>query len=158
MPRRVVALLVTAGLALAPLAARSADAMPAVREQAGVNYVSGGIGLDERAQLEALGTELSLRLTFALDTGSFLSDIPVRVVDGSGRVVIEATSEGPIFFAGLAPGVYTVEVGPPGEEQRRTVRIVAGRQTEASFFWRALAPGEDSGPLPTPGEAGGGAR
>jgi hypothetical protein len=155
MFRLVCFVAVTAGLALAPLAGRAAEAVPEVRDYAGVAYVSGGVGLEERAQLEALGTEFSLRLTFALTTRSFLSDVPVRVLDSGGRVVLEATSDGPILFARLDPGAYVVEAGPPDELQRRSVQVVAGRQIEVNFFWRPLDHGGEPDPVPRPEETGG---
>jgi hypothetical protein len=158
MSRLAWTLLVSAGLALAPLASRAAEAMPEVRDYHGVAHVSGGVGLEERAQVEALGTEFSLKLTFALDTRSFLSDVPVRIHDGAGQLVLEASSQGPLFFAELAPGTYTVEVGPPEALQRRQVQVVAGRQTRVTFLWRAPDLGVEPGPQPTPEETGGGGR
>lgn len=154
MPRLACTLLLTAGLALAPLAAHPTDAMPEVRDHDGVAYVSGGVGLDERAQLEALGTEFNLKLTFALTTRSFLSDVPVRILDGTGRIVLEATADGPLFFARLAPGTYTVEVGAEDQLQRRAVQVAAGRQTQVNFFWRPIETGSEPEPVPSPEELG----
>jgi len=155
MFRLVCFVAVTGGLALAPLAAPAADPVSEVRDYAGVAYVTGGVGLEERAQLEALGTEFSLRLTFALTTRSFLSDVPVRILDSGGQAVLEATSDGPILFARLAPGAYVVEAGPPDELQRQSVQVVAGRQTQVNFFWRPIDHGGEPDRVPTQEETGG---
>ena len=155
MRRFLCSLLVTASVSFAtgPTGLRAADLLPEVRQQGDASYVSGGVGLDERQELEALGTEFNLKLTFALASRSFLSDVPVRVLDGQGQVVLEAISDGPLFFARLVPGTYTVEAGEPEAVQRKAVNVTAGRQTQANFFWRGPSAAEPE-PLPTPEELG----
>ena len=80
------------------------------REYQGIPYVSGGIGFEEREQLNAIGKNYNLKLVFAGKDGKWVSDINVEISDSSGKKVLNAASEGPWFFSKLPPGKYTVTV------------------------------------------------
>lgn len=108
-----------------------------VQEQQGVRYVSGGIGLDEREALRSLERNFNLKLTFAMDTGSYLAGIEVRIADGDGNPVLTAISDGPIFLADLPAGRYTVAVTAEDETQASSVQLDTGGQRELIFRWRA---------------------
>jgi hypothetical protein len=106
-----------------------------IRDYQGIRYVSGGIGLSEREELSALSPQFNLRLMFAVQRGSYLADVQVRILGAGGTVVLEARSEGPHFLTQLPPGRYTVEVSARDQTQRQTAQI-GTRQTRLNFFWR----------------------
>lgn len=108
-----------------------------IQEQQGVRYVSGGVGQDEREALRALENDFNLRLTFALDSGSYLAGIEVRIADGDGQPVLTATSDGPIFLAALPAGRYTVAATAEGETRESSVQLGADGQRELIFRWPA---------------------
>jgi len=107
-----------------------------VREDRGIRYVSGGIGVSERDELNALSHQFNLRLLFAVQAGNYLADVRVNISDTRGETVFSAKSEGPWFFVQLPPGAYTVDVDALGRTQGQTVRISGGRQSRLNFFWR----------------------
>ena len=107
-----------------------------VREDRGIRYVSGGIGVNGRDELNALSHQFNLRLLFAMQAGNYLADVQVNIIDARGETVLSAKSEGPWFFAQLPPGVYTVDVDAMGRTQGQTVRISDARQSRLNFFWR----------------------
>lgn len=107
-----------------------------VREDRGIRYVSGGIGVSERDELNALSHQFNLRLLFAVQAGNYLADIRVNITNARGETVLSAKSEGPWFFAQLPPGAYTVDVDALDRTQRQAVRISGGRQSRLNFFWR----------------------
>ena len=116
---------------------QGAGVLPVEKKQyQGIAYVSGGIGLDEREKLTAMTKNYSLKLVFAVKSREFLSDVKVRIADSSGKKVLEATSDGPWFFADLPTGKYTVKVSLKGAEKQNTVNVVSGqKQTMLSFYW-----------------------
>lgn len=107
-----------------------------VREDRGIRYVSGGIGVSERDELSALSHQFNLRLLFAMQAGNYLADVRVNIINARGETVFSAKSEGPWFFVQLPPGAYTVDVDALGRTQGQTVRINSGRQSRLNFFWR----------------------
>jgi hypothetical protein len=107
-----------------------------VREDRGIRYVSGGIGVNGRDELNALSHQFNLRLLFAMQAGNYLADVQVNIIDARGETVLSAKSEGPWFFAQLPPGAYTVDVDALGQTQGQTVRIGGARQSRLNFYWR----------------------
>lgn len=123
-----------------PLAGSAQDAT-LVQQYQGVNYVSGGVGEDERRTLEALGKEFNLKLMFALKSGQYLSDVSVRILNSQGTLVLTATSDGPLFYADLEPGSYSIEASGFGETYRQSVDISGRGQRQLDFFWPNSAAG-----------------
>lgn len=105
-----------------------------------VSWVSGGVGEDSRERLAVLsaGFGFNLRLTFALASGDYLSAVAVRIVDASGRTVLETTSEGPILLVRLPVGRYTVAAMAGGREVARVLELAAERPAAAVFRWPAV--------------------
>lgn len=107
----------------------------------GIRHISGGVGLDERAEMEALSSQYNLRLIFASQgSGEYLSAVQVKIEDAQGKTLLTAESKGPWFFAQLPTGNYVVEVVAPPEAQqrpqRKTIHVGASRQSRLSFYWR----------------------
>ena len=134
--------------ALAPPPPSPAPAAPV--STATVPHISGGVGYDERAHLEAVKSQYNLRLLFAISgAGSYLSGVKVLIQDARGQTALETVSNGPWFFAQLPPGAYTLTLDNQGQVQKRSVNILPQRATEENVYWTA-AP-HDSQPVPPTG-------
>ncbi|MGK0674654.1 MAG: hypothetical protein ABWU16_08365 [Halothiobacillaceae bacterium] len=112
--------------------------------QNGISYIGGGVGVAERVALERWARDYSLRIEMARKNGEYLGDMQVRVFNAKGDVVLDALSDGPLFYVQLPEGNYAVEVVPrnppiPGvaalAAQIREVKLVAGRQARLFFTW-----------------------
>jgi len=127
----------TAAPEAAPAQAPSAPAAPEEPEVAsGVPYISGGIGASGREEMQELKSKFNLRLLFAIQgSGEYLADVKVRIDDASGPTLLTAVSQGPWFYASLAPGRYRLTVDNAGQSQTREVTVREGRATEQSFYW-----------------------
>jgi hypothetical protein len=102
----------------------------------GISYISGGIGLDERERLTSIGKNYSLKLVFAVKSREYLADVRVKILDNSGKKVLDAVSEGPWFYADLPTGKYTVSASLSGREKQSAANIVKGQtQTSLRFYW-----------------------
>ena len=115
----------------------SATATPLQVETLGnVAYISGGVGSDERDRLIAMSHNDNLRLSFALPDGEFLGGAQVNIKDNDGNEILEAPANGPLFFAKLPVGNYTVEATTMGRTLARTVTVPAKGQEPVYFIWR----------------------
>jgi hypothetical protein len=113
----------------------SFQAGPVVEQQNGIPYATGGVSDAEQAAFEEARSEYNLQLTMALDSGHYLSDIPVRVMDAQGNTVLETTTAGPFLFAQLDPGRYTVEASYNGTVKQHNVDVGAQGSGQIVFTW-----------------------
>jgi hypothetical protein len=117
----------------APLAgARSEEVL---RAPSGVMYVTGGIGSDAVDRLKSMEKDFNLKLVFANKSGAYLSDIRVAIVDASGRVVLDTTSDGPVVMAKLPAGNYRIDATFGGHPDSRKITVAASRLTTLNFRW-----------------------
>ena len=76
-----------------------------------ISIMYGGIGKPERMLMAKFSGDYNLKLVFiALPSNKYLSNVVVNILDKEEHKIIEVISEGPIFFARLIPGIYTVKV------------------------------------------------
>ncbi len=114
---------------LFPTAVHASGLQPV--KQDGISYVSGGVGIEERAEMKEMHRDFNLFMTFARKSGAYLSDVKVSV-SGEGRK-FETVTEGPFLFASLPAGKYKIRAESDGSSQTRTVTL--GRASEV-FYWK----------------------
>lgn len=104
--------------------------------QGEVTFVSGGVGGDERNAMQAIRAEYNLSLLFSVQgTGEYLSNVKVNITDSSGNIFLETVSDGPMLFAKLKPGRYTVTASLDGQVAHKKATIVGSKRTSLSFIW-----------------------
>ncbi|HZF80160.1 MAG TPA: carboxypeptidase-like regulatory domain-containing protein [Rubrivivax sp.] len=109
--------------ALMVLALNANGAIERGTVEGGVPYVMGGIGLSEREQLQAQSKHYNLWVSTAASSGVYLANVDVRVIDETGRVVLQGTMNGSWLFAALPPGRYNVQATAPESGQTLTRAI-----------------------------------
>src|SRR6185312_16885951 len=97
-------------------------AVPQPVQQGEVRFITGGIGEEERSAIEAGKHDYNLHITAANAKGQYYGNERVKILDRSGTPVIDS-SAGPLFYAKLPPGTYTVEVSLDGKMDRRQVTV-----------------------------------
>jgi hypothetical protein len=117
-----------------------------VRTQNGVEYVSGGVSHEEEDAINSMGKRFNLKLTLAQTNGEYMGGAQVRIDNSQDHSVVETQSDGPLFFAKLTPGTYTVHVSGEGEHFTKVVQIKGTEQQQLSFVWpgQARREGEDA--------------
>lgn len=114
-----------------PLYGIAADLLPETQNE--VQFLSGGIGMEERNAMQAEGKEYNLRLSFSLKDGTYIAGVKVAI-DSGKKPLVEADSDGPLFYAKLPPGKYRIAVSYQGKIQTRTVAI-GKNATNLYFRW-----------------------
>lgn len=102
---------------------------------ADVPYISGGAGADAREELLAKEKEYNLKIIAAEKSGDYLAGVKVVIESARKEQMLDATMEGPILLAKLAPGTYTIRATSDGQTLTRTVTIPAQGLRQMDFRW-----------------------
>ena len=98
-----------------------------------IPYVSGGFGLEERAELKAIGKTDNVEISFALQNKDYIGGAEVLIKDKNGTEVLEAVSDGPLLFAKLPEGIYIVKATATGKTLEQTVHVPSKGQARLYF-------------------------
>ncbi|CAB5513411.1 hypothetical protein LMG26857_02691 [Achromobacter anxifer] len=126
-------------MAFAGIMSTAVAGMPPVQHQGSVQYVSGGIGLDESDAMKAAEKDYPLALTFAAQSGSkadYVANVAVSIHDAHGKSVLQATAEGPYMLVKLPAGKYKVSATYNGKVQEREVSVAHPGTARAVFEWK----------------------
>ena len=133
-PARLLAWL--AALALGAAATQAAWAITEGRTAQGRAYVSGGVALGEREALDRERASHSLWVATAVKrSGSYLSDVRVRIHDSAGTTVLDTKLDGPWLLVTLGLGRYEVEASFAGQTQKKTTTIHPDDRHEMLFYF-----------------------
>jgi hypothetical protein len=76
----------------------------------GVQYLTGGIGDEELAQLKSVEANYNLQLLIASKKGLYMSGLNLRLLNDKDSELVATGGVGPYFYTLLHPGTYKVEV------------------------------------------------
>jgi len=132
----IKSVLLAALLSLTTVAGAQTDLVVKAQLYNGVSFVSGGIGDQQQAAIKDLADEFNVNLVFAAgESGKYLADIIVRIYNAQGNLVLDALSKGPLFYAGLPAGEYTINVSGFGEIYQENITVKPDDQTKVVFTW-----------------------
>jgi hypothetical protein len=100
-----------------------------------VVYVTGGVGDEERAALQAMRKDYNLEVLSSRAKGEFAGEVRVAVLEKDGVKKLDAPA-GPMFYAKLPPGTYTVEATCEGVTKQQKVTVGQGKTAYAHFNWK----------------------
>jgi hypothetical protein len=132
----VTCFLLAAGPVFAGSSTELSDSQLQVKNYDGIPYVSGGFGIEERENLRTLGKNDNLELSFALQNRHYLDGARVLIKDSNGKDILEAVSDGPLFFAELPKGIYTVEATAMGHTEEQIAHVPSKGQAQLYFAWK----------------------
>ncbi|MBX3589595.1 MAG: hypothetical protein KF755_01680 [Burkholderiaceae bacterium] len=128
------------GAALAAIVPAQAASLPQVRHSGAIEYLSGGIGHDEAAAIEAASAHWPVTMEFAVRDGKradFAADVRVEVRDAKGRVALDTRSSGPFLLARLQPGSYSVRATLSDHTLQQALHVSSGKPSRVVFVWPA---------------------
>ncbi|KOF52476.1 MULTISPECIES: carboxypeptidase-like regulatory domain-containing protein [unclassified Achromobacter] len=126
-------------IALAGWLGAAQAALPPLKTQGSVQYVSGGIGLDESESFKAAAKDYPLALTFAAridGNADYVANVSVSIKNTHGQPVLDATAEGPYMLVKLPEGRYKITATYEGKAQEREVSVAKSGTARAVFEWR----------------------
>ncbi len=83
-------------------------------ENPSVPMLSGGVGEEDYDQLQSSRSHYNVRLLFTETSGAYVSDVKVSLRNAKGVEIATTTTEGPVLFLKLKPGVYSVKATVSG--------------------------------------------
>src|SRR5438309_1132024 len=103
--------------------AGTAHAQLAYRQAGAASWVCGGVGSDERRELDALRGQARLELLFVTGgRGAYVAGAHVALYPATGSSpVLDITSDGPTCLVDVAPGSYRIEA--TYADQKRSARV-----------------------------------
>lgn len=105
--------------------------------QAGVPWMSGGIGDEARDEMRKAATAYNVHVIFSDRQGSYLADIPFAVSGRNGKEILAGVSEGPLLYLKLPPATYRISAQIDGAWQHKQIQAgTTGRPVKASFVSR----------------------
>lgn len=124
-----------------PTLAGDAPAAPAIHQDRGVSYVSGGVGEGEREWLAVLAHDFNLELEMAQTNRAYVADVKIAITDMNGHQVLNAMSGGPIFYAQLPPGRYQISATTQdGRTVSKRIRLAGYAQRKVELRWSPEGP------------------
>lgn len=109
---------------------------PEAQSYKGIPYISGGFGIDERSTLRTMAKNDNVELSFALHDKDYLGGAKVLIKNAKDHVVLEAASDGPLFYTRLPEGDYTIMATANGKTLIRKVRVSDKEKTMVYFAWK----------------------
>lgn len=99
-------------------------------------YQTGGIGIEEVANVRAHQSPYSLRMTFSEGRqNAFVSGVQVRIRDAGGREVFALNDAEPLADVSLPDGRYRVTARFGDAIREQTVQIANGTASHLYFHW-----------------------
>lgn len=135
----MAAAMAVGSMAIAGILSTAQAGMPPVKHQGSVEYVSGGIGIDESEAMKAASGNYPLALTFAAQRGGkadYVADVAVVIRDAQGKSVLQVTAEGPYMLVKLPAGNYRISATFDGKAQERQVSVQDSGTARAMFEWK----------------------
>ncbi len=118
--------------------AQAANNLPPVHQSGHIEYLTGGVGLDESTAIQSESKKWPLALEFAIkdkQRADFAADVNVVLSDAKNHPELHVKSGGPFLLAKVAPGKYMISATFAGKTLKRQVVVTSGKPTKVEFLW-----------------------
>lgn len=113
-----------------------ADPAPVTPKQAGnIEFITGGIGDEERTSMEAVKNDYNLHVMSAGRDGAFTGSMTLTILDKENQQILQ-TDIGPLFYAKLPDGTYTVEGTHNNQTKSEKISLAKGKPAHIHFGWK----------------------
>ena len=134
------AIVLSAVMLHVPAHAQAEGSLPEVQKSGAVEYLTGGVGLDESTAIKSASGQWPLSLVFSVQAdgrAQFASDVKLEIHDAKGVLALDVTATGPYLLARLAPGSYNLRATLAGKTLERKVQVKKGASARVELVWPA---------------------
>jgi len=107
----------------------------AMETDSGILYMTGGFGIDSRAQMEKAAGHYNLKVVVASASGAYLADAMITIKNTAGNVVFKTMMDGPWLMVKLPKGSYRVMATIDDRRETRKVSVSSYLKT-LTFHWK----------------------
>jgi len=100
-----------------------------------VTYLTGGIGEEERNQIQMSKKDYNLYIMSSSKDGAFTGATQLSITDIHGANVLTVADAGPLFLAKLPPGTYTINAAAQGETKKQKITVGSKGAATINFNW-----------------------
>lgn len=111
-------------------------ALPDVHEKNGIHYQSGGVAKSEREALKNTEKDYNLKVSSISTGGEYTGAFSLQILDARGNLLLDTTTEGPIFYADLPVGQYQINGKYQGQEKTLFATLAVNRLKMVNFSWK----------------------
>lgn len=125
----------------APVAVPAASALPEIQRKNGIEYITGGIGIDESRAMQFEAEHWPLLITMAEITRGqsravWVANVDVSISTRQDKPIIDFRSNGPLALVRLEAGKYTIRARFNGVEEKRDFMVMAGMSQKLTVLWK----------------------
>ena len=111
------------------------DLLPEVQKSGDVQFITGGVGDEERKAMESIRKNYNLRVMSSEIGGAYVADSKYVIKDSKGAVIVDAMA-GPMFFANLPAGSYVLDATNEGRSKSQKFAVGASKPASFHFTWK----------------------
>jgi len=104
------------------------------QKQAEVGFVTGGIGDDERAAIQAASKHYNLHVTNTSAVHAFVGESEITILSATGQEMLRVTS-GPLLYAQMPAGKYTLNATRGEQTQSKPFTISGKKRSTMQLIW-----------------------
>ena len=101
----------------------------------GIHYLSGGVGDEELAQIEAAKSSYNVKILLAERVGSYVSGVHLTLSSLLGEKLVDIPSAGPFVLLQVPAGTYQIDVSYEGHAQQRRLTLRAEQRQSLVIAW-----------------------
>lgn len=101
-----------------------------------INYLTGGIGQEELAELRQHAANYNAQFIFAnASDRAYLNNLQIRIVNAQQELVFEDNEVGPLLYLQLAPGMYELSATSKDVEKKIKFTVKDGSNIKEVIAW-----------------------
>lgn len=105
-----------------------------VQTQNGINFITGGIGDEEKATMDSVKSNYNVHVTSSAQDGAYTGTLPLQIRDSKNTEILSVNA-GPLFYVNLPSGNYTLTSQRGGIEMKKNITVSNTKINDVHFVW-----------------------
>lgn len=131
---------------------QASHAAPETRSaKSGIQYMTGGIGEEDKFDMRPHAKKFTLNLLFSYGAaGEYITDTNVNIYNEQSELVFRIKAAKPMLYVNLPAGTYTILASNHGERLRHKITIEENKNQKVILNWKDEADQNTATDIETP--------